>query len=750
MSLSSRRYHPTVTMEDQDLDDRMSISPLSSEDLVEVIEVEEGEITDDDESREEDDFPGLLRDSSPYSPSQHIISDIVDAYVEEGKVLQNSTQKRLEEDMDIEDDDYDEEKEAEELYELLLREQLIKSLLGKASGTGQQQTRSSSSTASSPFELAEQASPSSSSLEESIEAYIEEGKQPRSPPVVNSLEIDEQQTDNSPVPQNVHIPREEEEEEEDADELYALLLRQQLLKSLVGKKTDSSNSGAKVPSPCAFEEVKESKTVHAKSLEKKRPEKIYVNPILSATQKVTHAIISNKENSDVPAITPAVSKSIAQVDQTHPPKAPTSKTSIPVKENNNSKQPKSTSATKKVNPHVRKGVWQSSWYPDISQLKKINVPLVKPTIAVDKKKKNSVSRVWVNQNVLKKTNVASTSKESVKVKESTVPTAKTPSTSSLTKKNPTRCVTLDQGGRKSGRLVITIGEDDEEEKPSEPPGLIALISAARKSSGHKSDITKKKQLSSKEKPSHSSVKRTLSKEAAINSATKKLRKRIDEEIKVKSLPPPPPPEIIVPYSSGELCKLRCLRLLPQFDKLSTPNTTCDSDYYNNPISDFLCHRIHPMKMLCYFDLHGKCLDKKCPMQHKKDFLLNSSNNHYDERRLRDIISYDPSIAGVSGQDTLKEADDKISCYISRLKQVKPDSSPSSLSSLLIKMVRQSVKKTGNPNRVVDVNINMTLLTVALRRRRGWSPSDEVPGPKDFWYLNLFGRKKKELKEGLVA
>jgi hypothetical protein len=92
--------------------------------------------------------------------------------------------------------------------------------------------------------------------------------------------------------------------------------------------------------------------------------------------------------------------------------------------------------------------------------------------------------------------------------------------------------------------------------------------------------------------------------------------------------------ILVPYTDSVFTGMPSLRLSPLFHKVQS--LPLMSNTYSNAVD--------PFQMICYFDLHGVCKDPKCEMQHKSSYLLK------DREKLMDILSYQPSLAGVSDSD----------------------------------------------------------------------------------------------------
>ncbi|XP_071115471.1 zinc finger C3H1 domain-containing protein-like [Haliotis cracherodii] len=107
-------------------------------------------------------------------------------------------------------------------------------------------------------------------------------------------------------------------------------------------------------------------------------------------------------------------------------------------------------------------------------------------------------------------------------------------------------------------------------------------------------------------------------------------------------------QIDLTYKSP-LLSFRAYRFSPYYRTKS--NKTISSITYSN--------KINPRKILCTYDLHGRCNDDKCTGQHERDFKLS------EREVLVDLLSYCPKLAGVkntSSQDCSKS----IGTYIDNL------------------------------------------------------------------------------------
>ncbi|XP_046566199.1 LOW QUALITY PROTEIN: zinc finger C3H1 domain-containing protein-like, partial [Haliotis rubra] len=107
-------------------------------------------------------------------------------------------------------------------------------------------------------------------------------------------------------------------------------------------------------------------------------------------------------------------------------------------------------------------------------------------------------------------------------------------------------------------------------------------------------------------------------------------------------------QIDLTYKSP-LLSFKAYRFSPYYRTKS--NKTISSITYSN--------KINPKKILCTYDLHGRCNDEKCTGQHERDFRLS------EREVLQDLVSYCPKLAGVkdtSSQDCGKS----IGTYIDNL------------------------------------------------------------------------------------
>lgn len=145
------------------------------------------------------------------------------------------------------------------------------------------------------------------------------------------------------------------------------------------------------------------------------------------------------------------------------------------------------------------------------------------------------------------------------------------------------------------------------------------------------------------------------------------------------------PEIRVPYTKCVLRGMSSFRLSPAFSKVERQSV----------ISDTYCNAVDPFRVICYFDLHGVCKDPKCEQQHKSQYLLD------DTEKLVDIVSYDPSVAGVTDASSLDEQSlkRKLADFVERYAASQPSQSADVIAKQLSKLIRHS-RVRGNPVRRV--------------------------------------------------
>lgn len=89
-----------------------------------------------------------------------------------------------------------------------------------------------------------------------------------------------------------------------------------------------------------------------------------------------------------------------------------------------------------------------------------------------------------------------------------------------------------------------------------------------------------------------------------------------------------------PYTSvlTHLHSYRFSKNLELFNRKSSLELdTTNSAYANN---------VNPQKFICQYDLLGKCHDAKCRMQHKKSYMLDSTEKMFD------VLLYNPGVAGI--------------------------------------------------------------------------------------------------------
>ena len=73
--------------------------------------------------------------------------------------------------------------------------------------------------------------------------------------------------------------------------------------------------------------------------------------------------------------------------------------------------------------------------------------------------------------------------------------------------------------------------------------------------------------------------------------------------------------------------------------------------------------VNPIGIVCPYDLSGKCLDGQCNKQHSSD-----SFSLTDDRLLIDLVHYEPRLASIMPKDSAKIRNEKVSRFITRLKQ----------------------------------------------------------------------------------
>eukprot|EP00794_Sanderia_malayensis_P012998 gene12998-14336_t len=125
--------------------------------------------------------------------------------------------------------------------------------------------------------------------------------------------------------------------------------------------------------------------------------------------------------------------------------------------------------------------------------------------------------------------------------------------------------------------------------------------------------------------------------------------------------------------TSPLLHFRSYRLCPYFrtrEKKSLQSCT-----YSN--------KINPRSRLCRYDLTGKCLDETCKAQH-----ITSALNLSDDELLKDLLLYEPMLAGIAQDDAAEAANTKIHNFIVKLrKQCKNAMSKEQLALVLIGKIK---------------------------------------------------------------
>lgn len=132
--------------------------------------------------------------------------------------------------------------------------------------------------------------------------------------------------------------------------------------------------------------------------------------------------------------------------------------------------------------------------------------------------------------------------------------------------------------------------------------------------------------------------------------------------------------VIVPHTECVLKGMPSFRLSPLFNQIESSTSLMSNSY---------CNAVDPFQVICYFDLHGVCKDPKCEMQHKSAYLLK------DREKLMDIVSYQPSLAAVSG-NSLKDKQavyEKLEDFVDRFTASQTSKSADEIAAQLVKLVR---------------------------------------------------------------
>ncbi|KAL5010976.1 hypothetical protein ScPMuIL_013281 [Solemya velum] len=140
------------------------------------------------------------------------------------------------------------------------------------------------------------------------------------------------------------------------------------------------------------------------------------------------------------------------------------------------------------------------------------------------------------------------------------------------------------------------------------------------------------------------------------------------------------------------------------------------------------HKINPKKIMCRFDLQGTCHDENCSGQHQDHYVLS------EKELLQDIVSYCPSLGGVTDESPITAYSDIIGKYVDNfMKHNSVHLTPDQLSLLLVSRVSE---KSGlvRPH------------SVFLNDRR-WKPS-QAETKSSCSILNIQQLKKKNKSDSL--
>ncbi|KAK7107778.1 hypothetical protein V1264_015635 [Littorina saxatilis] len=130
------------------------------------------------------------------------------------------------------------------------------------------------------------------------------------------------------------------------------------------------------------------------------------------------------------------------------------------------------------------------------------------------------------------------------------------------------------------------------------------------------------------------------------------------------------------------------------------------------------HKLNPNRVLCRYELQGTCNDQHCPWQHSRDYKLS------DKDILMDLVSYCPSLAGVTDETPISSYASVIGDYVdSLLSQHKGKMTIDHLCLLLTDKVNAAAKHTRPHTMFPD--------------RRPWRPSASVPSTFSLSLLSQF-------------
>ncbi|KAJ8032337.1 Zinc finger C3H1 domain-containing protein [Holothuria leucospilota] len=110
----------------------------------------------------------------------------------------------------------------------------------------------------------------------------------------------------------------------------------------------------------------------------------------------------------------------------------------------------------------------------------------------------------------------------------------------------------------------------------------------------------------------------------------------------------------------------------------------------SPLSRTFSHNLDPKKTLCKFELNGVCNDGSCKNLHERDYILS------EEAILSDLLSYAPSLVGITSDMSIEAQNQKVSHFlkslIEQLEKENPHSQTKERLEYCIKTVLKHLKK----------------------------------------------------------